>query len=356
MEEYKIVKSGIRKINVVENKDTFDIQTKNHNFFANKTLVHNSEIILRPRGLCNLSEVVIRDGDTAKTLKEKVRLATIFGTMQSTLTKFDYVSKEWKNNCDEERLLGVSLTGILDSKLTNGMDSDGTFNPNGRTEKLLKELRNVAIETNKEWSKKFSINQAAAITCVKPSGTVSQLVDSASGIHARHSPYYIRRVKGDKKDPLAKFMKDQGFIQEDDYLQPNHTTVFSFPVKAPVDSVITADRTAIQQLELWKVYQDHWCEHKPSITVNVKENEWMGVGAWVFENFDRMSGVSFLPYDGHSYRQAPYEEITQEKYEEMAIQMPTNVSWTNFQEDEDLTSGSQELACSSGICEIVDIG
>ena len=356
MEEYKIIKRRIKKINVVENADTFDIQTRNHNFFANRILVHNCEIILRIRSLCNLTEVVVRSGDTLKTLLRKVRLATILGTIQSTLTNFSYVSSEWKKNAEEERLLGVSLTGILDSKLLNGMDEDGTFNPNGRTEKLLKKLKNEAIETNKELSGSLGINPAAAITCVKPSGTVSQLVDSSSGIHARYSPFYIRRVKGDKKDPLARFMKEKGFSVEDDYLQPEHTYVFSFPQKSPKNSVFSKDRTAIQQLELWKVYQDFWCEHKPSITVNVQEHEWLDVGAWVYRNFDYMSGVSFLPYDGHSYRQAPYEEITEDEYKEMENLMPKNIDWTEFQEEEDKTTGAQELSCTAGACEVVNIG
>ena len=247
-----------------------------------------SEIILRNREFCNLSEVVVRSSDTKESLLEKVKFATILGTFQSTLVNFKYVSSSWKKNCEEERLLGVSLTGIMDCKLTNGKE-DGLS-------ELLDELREVAIKTNKEYAKKMGINQSVAVTCVKPSGTVSQLVDAASGIHARHNPYYIRTVRGDKKDPLTKMMKDAGFPVEDDVMNPSHTAVFSFPMKVNEDSVFRTDMSAIEQLELWLVYQKHWCEHKPSVTISVKEQEWMDVGAWVYKNFDSMSGVSFLPF------------------------------------------------------------
>ena len=305
-----------------------------------------SEIILRSREFCNLSEVVIRPEDTEHTLLNKVRLATILGTFQSTLTNFKYVSKDWKKNCVEERLLGVSLTGIMDNKWTagklNGLDV------------LLKNLKQMSVDTNKEWSKKLKINQSAAITCVKPSGTVSQLVDSASGIHARHNPYYIRTVRGDKKDPLTKMMVEQGFPAEDDVMKPNDTTVFSFPIKCSPDAVFRQDLTAIEQLELWKTYQVHWCEHKPSVTISVKEEEWIDVGAWVYKNFDLMSGVSFLPYSEHTYKQAPYQDCNEKEYKDLLNKMPTSVDWNKLSEYEksDMTVGSQELACSAGSCEI----
>ena len=305
-----------------------------------------SEIILRSREFCNLSEVVIRPEDTEHTLLNKVRLATILGTFQSTLTNFKYVSKDWKKNCVEERLLGVSLTGIMDNKWTagklNGLDV------------LLKNLKQMSVDTNKEWSKKLKINQSAAITCVKPSGTVSQLVDSASGIHARHNPFYIRTVRGDKKDPLTKMMVEQGFPAEDDVMKPNDTTVFSFPIKCSPDAVFRQDLTAIEQLELWKTYQVHWCEHKPSVTISVKEEEWIDVGAWVYKNFDLMSGVSFLPYSEHTYKQAPYQDCNEKEYKDLLNKMPTSVDWNKLSEYEksDMTVGSQELACSAGSCEI----
>ena len=305
-----------------------------------------SEIILRSREFCNLTEVVIRGDDTVKTLKEKVKAAAILGTIQSTLVNFKYLSKKWKENCEEERLLGVSLTGIMDSDLTNGK-KDGL-------EKLLEELRAVAVETNKEWAAKLGIPQSAAITCVKPSGTVSQLVDSASGIHARHNPYYIRTVRADKKDPLAKMMVDVGFPVEDDVTKPDHTYVFSFPIKSPDHAVFRKDMTAIEQLELWMKYQRHWCEHKPSITVSVKEKEWPEVGAWVWNHFDEMSGVSFLPFSDHVYKQAPYQDCGKEEYEALLAKMPKNVDWSKLAEYEkqDTTTGSQELACVAGGCEI----
>ncbi len=311
-----------------------------------------SEIILRPREFCNLSEVVIRRSDTIKSLKTKVRLATIVGTIQSTLTSFRYLTKEWTNNCTEERLLGVSMTGIMDHPTMNGSEGKKKLS------KWLRELREVAIETNEEWAKKIGIENSAAISCVKPSGTVSQLVDSASGIHARHNPYYIRTVRADNKDPLCKFMKDQGFPHEPDFMKPDHTTVFSFPMKAPDNAVMRYDRNAIEQMELWKTYLDDWCEHKPSITVSVKESEWMNVGAWVYENLDDISGISFLPFSDHVYAQAPYQDCTVEEFEEMRTKMPKNVKWEEVSryEAQDYTSGSQELACSGDTgCEIVDI-
>ena len=306
-----------------------------------------SEIILRDREFCNLSEAVIRTSDTKETLKEKVRIATILGTFQSTLTNFKYVSNMWKKNCSEERLLGVSLTGIMDNPLTNGKEKG--------LENLLEELKEVAVETNKKWAKKLGINRATAITCVKPSGTVSQLTDAASGIHARHNPFYIRTVRGDKKDPLTKMMVDAGFPVEDDVMNPNHTAVFSFPMKVDKHSVFRTDMTAIEQLELWLKYQKHWCEHKPSVTISVKEHEWLEVGAWVYENFDYMSGVSFLPFSEHTYKQAPYQDCDNNGYKELLKKMPKNVDWSLLGEYEksDMTIGSQELACSAaGGCEI----
>ena len=305
-----------------------------------------SEIILRSKQFCNLSEVVIRSTDTMATLKEKVRLATILGTFQSTLTNFKYLSNAWTKNTKEERLLGVSLTGIMDSTLTNGTDEG--------LEARLAELKEVAVKTNEEWSTKLGIPQSAAITCVKPSGTVSQLVDSASGIHARHNPYYIRTVRADKKDPLAVFMKDAGFPVEDDVMKPEHTFVFSFPMKAPKNAVMRTDMTAIEQLELWLTYQKAWCEHKPSVTISVKEHEWIEVGAWVYENFEWMSGVSFLPFSEHVYKQAPYQDIDATTYEEELQKMPTNVDWAMLSqyEQSDMTEGAQELACVAGACEI----
>ena len=305
-----------------------------------------SEIILRDREFCNLSEVVVRSTDTRQSLIEKVRLATILGTFQSTLTNFKYVSAAWKKNCMEERLLGVSLTGIMDSRMTNGKER--------HLEELLDTLREEAVAVNKEFSEKLGIPQSAAITCVKPSGTVSQLVDAASGIHARHNPYYIRTVRGDKKDPLTKMMTDVGFPVEDDIMNPQNTAVFSFPMKVGSGAVFRTDMTAVEQLELWLTYQKHWCEHKPSDTISVKEDEWMQVGAWVYENFDYMSGVSFLPFSEHTYQQAPYQDTNKEGYEFLLKQMPKKVDWSKLAEYEsqDMTLGSQELACVAGNCEI----
>ena len=308
-----------------------------------------SEIILRSREFCNLTECVVRGWDDIKSLKKKVRFATILGTWQSTLTNFKYLTGEWKRNCNEERLLGVSLTGIMDNADTNGS--------NGGLDGRLRELRKEAIKTNKEWSEKLGIPQSAAITCVKPSGTVSQLVDSASGIHARHNPYYIRTVRGDNKDPITKFMKDQGFPCEPDVTKPNHTTVFSFPMKSPDGAVCRQDMTALEQLELWKTYQEHWCEHKPSVTISVKEDEWVDTASWVYNNFDDISGISFLPFSDHTYKQAPYQDCSEEEYQELYSKMPKNVDWTGLSdyEQQDYTAGSQELACSAGVCEVVDL-
>ena len=305
-----------------------------------------SEIILRDREFCNLSEVVVRHGDTPQTLKEKVYLAAILGTIQSTLINFKYLSSMWKKNCEEERLLGVSLTGIMDNKYTNGKDGDPSL--------LLQELKEIAVNTNKEWAKKIGINQSVAVTCVKPSGTVSQLTDAASGIHARHNKFYIRTVRGDKKDPLTKMMSESGFPVEDDVIKPDHTSVFSFPMKVNGNAVFRTDMTAIEQLELWLIYQKNWCEHKPSVTISVREHEWMEVGAWVYENFDYMSGVSFLPFTEHTYQQAPYQDCTEKEYKDLQKKMPKEVDWSKLSnyESMDMTIGSQELACVAGICEI----
>lgn len=311
-----------------------------------------SEIILRPYQFCNLSEVVIREDDTPKTVAEKVRLATILGTWQSTLTDFKYLRKVWKDNTEEERLLGVSLTGQFGNKFFSGKEN---------LEKLgevLSQLRDYARDVNLEEATKIGINASAAITCVKPSGTVSQLVGVSSGMHPWHSDYYIRTVRGDKKDPLSTFLKEVGIPVEDDFMKPNDTYVFSFPVKAPEGAIVRNDLTAIDHLNTWLVYQREWCEHKPSITVSVKEDEWMEVGAWVYKHFDEVSGISFLPHSDHSYKQAPYQEVSKEDYEDLLGRMPKSIRWEDlsFYETEDGTSGTQTLACTSdGNCEIVDI-
>jgi ribonucleoside-triphosphate reductase len=332
--------------------EKFGRRDPDHDFGTNPC----SEIILRSREFCNLTEVVVRGDDTPESLKRKVKLATILGTFQSTLTNFKYLSKKWKENCEEERLLGVSLTGIMDNEYTNGTFDNRVMDisPKERLSSMLEGLRDEADKTNKLWAAKLGIPVSAAITCVKPSGTVSQLVDSASGIHARHSPFYIRTVRADKKDPLAVMMKDMGFPCEDDVTKPDHTYVFSFPIKSPDHAVFRKDMTAIEQLELWLVYQRHWCEHKPSITVSVKEEEWPEVGAWVYNHFDEMSGVSFLPFSDHVYQQAPYQDCTKEEYDALLVKMPKKVDWTELAkyEKRDSTTGSQELACVAGGCEI----
>ena len=311
-----------------------------------------SEIILRPYQFCNLSEVVIRENDTAKTVAEKVRLATILGTWQSTLTDFKYLRKIWKDNTEEERLLGVSLTGQFGNKFFSGKQDLK------KLEQTLEDLRSYAREINAEMAEALNIPASAAITCVKPSGTVSQLVGVSSGMHAWHSQYYIRTVRGDKKDPLSTFLKEVGIPVEDDFMKPNDTYVFSFPVKAPEGAILRNDLTAIEHLNTWLVYQRAWCEHKPSITVSVKEDEWMEVGAWVYKHFDEVSGISFLPHSDHSYKQAPYQEVTESEYLELLAKMPSSIRWEDlsFYETEDGTSGTQTLACTSdGNCEIVDI-
>ena len=309
-----------------------------------------SEIVLRNKQFCNLSEVVVRPDDTEETLKEKVEIATIFGTLQSTLSDFRYLTKQWKDNTEEERLLGVSLTGIMDHKILAG----DIFNQNALKDMLIN-LKEHSIKTNKKWAEMLGVNQATAITCVKPSGTVSQLVDSASGIHPRYSPYYLRTVRADKKDPLCDMMLDKGFYGEDDVMKPNDTKVIYFPMKSPTSSIMRDAKSAIEQLEIWKMYQLHWCEHKPSITVYVKEEEWLQVGAWVYENFDVMSGVSFLPHSDHSYKQAPYQEVDKKTYEKWLAKTPRNINWMDLTqyEKEDTTTSSKELACTAGACEIV---
>ena len=303
-----------------------------------------SEIILRPYEFCNLSEVVVREDDTFETLKEKVRIASILGTWQSTLTHFPYLRKVWKRNTEEERLLGVSLTGILDNKWMSEVNDD--------TKQKLEELKQVAVKANADMATLLSIPQSTAITCVKPSGTVSQLVNSASGIHTRHSNYYIRRVRGDKKDPLTKFLKEAGIPTEDCVMKPDSTVVFSFPIKSPDNCKVREDLTAVEHLELWMMYQKHWCEHKPSVTISVKEDEWLDVGAWVWNNFNDISGISFLPWDGGTYKQAPYEECTEETYNEMIKKMPIEIDWDSLIEEDDNVKGTQELACTAGGCEI----
>ena len=309
-----------------------------------------SEIILRPHQFCNLTEVVIKDGDRDEDIEKKIRIATILGTAQATLTDFPYLRKIWRTNTEEERLLGVSLTGIMDNIHTNCNLVD--------MDKRLPRYKQVAIDTNKEFAKKFGIQESTAITCVKPSGTVSQLCDSASGIHARHSKYYIRTVRGDNKDPLTKFMIDQGVPSEPCVMKPDTTTVFSFPMKSPKGSRIRDELSAIDQLNIWLIYQEHWCEHKPSITVTVRENEWLDVGAFVFKHFDKMSGVSFLPHSDHVYQQAPYQESTKDEYNDMLSRMNTRINWSKLRDYEvsDTTSGSQTMACSGDSCEVVDIG
>ena len=300
-----------------------------------------SEIILRDKQFCNLSEVVVRSTDTEATLTKKIVLATILGTIQSTLTDFKFLSHEWKQNTSEERLLGVSLTGIMDAKITSKPDP-----------KMLERLRNVARKTNEKYAKILDVPVSASITCVKPSGTVSQLVDSASGIHARHNDFYIRTIRMDKKDPIYNFLKDKGVQVEDEQYRPESTAVFSFPMRAPKGAVTRNDMTAIEQLENWLVYQRHFCEHKPSVTISVKDNEWMEVGAWVWKYFDEISGISFLPHSDHSYVQAPYQDCTKQEYEALLKKTPQTIDWETFIEEDDNTIGAQTLACTGGSCEI----
>jgi ribonucleoside-diphosphate reductase alpha chain len=307
------------------------------------------EILLRPNEFCNLTEVVIEASDTKETLLEKIRLATILGTWQSTLTNFKYIRKTWRDNCEEERLLGVSLTGIYGNKITA---------TNGKAlETLLDEMRDLSVSVNDKEAKSLNINPSVSITCVKPSGTVSQLTGVSSGIHPWYSEYYIRSVRADNKDPLTQFLKDSGIPFEPDVMKPEATTVFYFPIKAPKNAILTKDLTAIDHLEMWKTYRTHWTEHNPSVTINVEEDEWMRVGAWVFDNFDSIGGVSFLPAVEHSYKQAPYQEVSKEEYESWISKMPDSIRWDmlSLYETTDGTTGSQELSCVAGACEIVDI-
>ena len=308
-----------------------------------------SEIILRPYQFCNLTEVVVRATDDLKELERKIKIATILGTIQSTYTKFPYLRKVWTTNTEEERLLGVSLTGIMDNPLMT-LQNKGL-------QKMLEHLRTVAVSTNKEWAERLDIPASAAILCVKPSGTVSQLVDSASGIHARHSPYYIRTVRGDSKDPLTQFMMDQGIPNEPCVMKPDSTVVFSFPIKSPDRAVTRNDMTAIEQLNMWLMYQRHFCEHKPSVTISVRDAEWMAVGAFVYENFDEMSGVSFLPHSEHTYQQAPYQDVDEDTYDTLLNQMPATIDWAKLSdyEKDDNTIAMQTMACSGDVCEIVDL-
>lgn len=333
-----------------------------------------SEIILRNREFCNLSEVVVRADDTPDTLRNKVRVATILGTWQSSLTDFQYISERWKKNCEEEHLLGVSLTGIMDNAFMSGMknsESEDGVRPTKRPRRgaklsklenpwagrklpeFLEELKSVAIETNRIWAKKLNIDVSAAITTVKPSGTVSQLVDSASGIHTRHAKYYIRTVRSDIKDPMTKFLQDEGVPWEPCAMKPNDTVVFSFPIKAPDVCITRDDQTALQQLEICKIYNEHWCQHKVSVTINVKEPEWMRVGSWIWDNFDTTSGISFLPHSEHTYQQAPYQECDEAAYLATMARMP-KINWKKLRryESTDLTNGVKELACTAGGCEI----
>ena len=319
----------------------------NHDFGSNPC----NEVILRSASFCNLTEVVARPGDAEETLKRKVRLATIMGTMQATITNFSYLRKIWRQNTEEEALLGVSITGVLDNALLSGAEGKKKL---GET---LGRLREYAVSVNKEWAAKLGINQATATTCIKPSGTVSLLAGCSSGIHPRHSQYFIRTIRADKKDPLAKLMVEMGFPHEDDVTKPEYNWVFSFPMQSPEGSVLRDDLTAIDHLELWKTYQDHWTEHKPSITVNIRESEWMDVGAWVYRHFDSVSGIAFLPFSGHSYRQAPYSEVTKEEYEKAIAAMPKNVDWSRLGqfEIEDNTQMEKTLACNGDSCEMSDL-
>ena len=308
-----------------------------------------SEIILRPYSFCNLTEAVVRVNDTLETLKRKVELATILGTIQSSYTKFPYLRKIWQKNCEEERLLGVSLTGVMDHKVMSGQEGDK------KLAEWLNALREHSVAVNKKWADALGINQSVAITCNKPSGTVSQLVDCASGVHTRHSPYYIRTVRNDVKDPITKFMQDAGIPNEPCVMKGDTTVVFSFPIRAPKDGVTRNDMTAIEHLNLWLAYQRHYCEHKPSVTITVRDKEWMEVGAFVYEHFDEISGVSFLPHSDHTYQQAPYQECSYQDYQKAQAAMPKNIDWSKLAEYEsdDQTKGSQEYACTAGACEII---
>jgi ribonucleoside-diphosphate reductase alpha chain len=305
-----------------------------------------SEILLQPNEFCNLSEVICRKEDDVDNLKRKIRLATILGTFQSTLTNFKYLKKEWKTNCEDERLLGVSLTGVMDCSLLNDIKKHKVIFP---------ELKEIAIETNKKFASQLKINQAKAITCVKPSGTVSQLSNASSGIHPRFSEYYIRTIRMDNKDPLTKMLVDSGIPSELDVMKPDHQTVFSFPIRSPQNAIVRKDLSAVEQLDFWLSIQLNWCEHKPSVTINIKEDEWLHVAAWVYEHFNEVSGVSFLPHSNHVYKQAPYQECTKEEYNKALEKMPTNIDWSKLRdyEDKDNTMASKEFACTGNSCDIL---
>jgi len=308
-----------------------------------------AEIILRDKQFCNLTEVIVRADDDINTLSEKVRIATILGTFQASLTKFNFLSETWTKNTEEEALLGVSMTGIMDNLITSGQYHTGYL------EQMLEHLRSIAVEVNKQVAELLGIKPSAAITCVKPSGTVSQLCDTASGIHARHNSHYIRTVRIDKKDPVYALLKHQGIPIEDDVMRPDSTAVVSFPQVAPQGCVTRNDMTALEQLELWLIYQRNWCEHKPSVTITVKEDEWVSVGAWVYEHFDEVSGISFLPHSDHTYQQAPYQDMTEESLNQWIKDNPSPIiDWSMLPmfEKEDETVSSQTLACVSGHCEI----
>jgi len=331
--------AAIRQVEKIGRRDT------DHQFGCNPC----SEIILRDGQFCNLTEVVVREEDSGVELQEKIRLATILGTFQSSLTNLRKLRAKWIHNTEEEALLGVSLTGIMDNQMMNS--------PTDALADLLESLKLISIQTNKMWAKKLGINQATATTAIKPSGTVSQLVDSASGIHTRHNDYYLRRVRADAKDPIAQLMEDEGVPCEPDVMKPDSVKVFTFPIKAPDGAVLRDDRTAIQQLELWLMYQRHYCEHKPSVTISVKEHEWMEVGAWVYKHFDEISGVSFLPHSDHTYQQAPYEDCDEKTYNEATLAMPDAVNWARIKDFEltDSTKGMKTLACTGAVCEMVDL-
>ncbi len=305
------------------------------------------EIILRPNGLCNLSEVVVRSNDSIENLRRKVEIATIIGTFQSTLTSFRYLRKIWKTNAEEERLLGVSLTGIMDHGMLSESQAEHLW-----LNTHLEELKQHAIDTNKRWAEHLGISPSVAITTVKPSGTVSQLVDSSSGIHPRHSKFYLRTVRADKKDPLALFMRSKGFPVENDITNPSYTDIFYFPIKSPDHSVFRNDKTALEQLEHYLIYKNYWCEHNPSITVYIKEHEWLETAAWVYKHFGEVGGIAFLPFDGGHYKQAPYQDLTEEEYNTWIEKIPKDVDWSELKEETDETSGMQELACTAGVCEV----
>jgi ribonucleoside-triphosphate reductase len=353
MDEWKSLydsKSGERgifnRVSAQKQAEKFGRREPNHNFGTNPC----GEILLRSNEFCNLSEVVIRAEDTKDTLKRKIKVATILGTIQSTMTDFKYISKKWKMNCEEERLLGVSLTGIMDNSFTATVTEE--------LKEFLREMRDFAIEINRSLAGKFGINPSVAVTCVKPSGTVSALVDSASGIHPRHSEYYIRTIRADNKDPLCQMMKDIGFPYESCVMKPENVTVFSFPIKAP-DNCITKEKiNALEHLNIWQAYYENWCEHNPSVTVSVRENEWIEVSAWVYKHFNQICGISFLPYSDFVYKQAPFQECSKEQYEALLEKMPKNVDWSKLSDYEivDTTTSSQELACVGNSCEVADVG